>query len=308
MRLDGILANYAFKRKSVLGNGDCCFLAVAHGIENFLLDGSQLTICAHFASLGFFIGQNIMDRVLLLRSLVVQEFLGSHSADYAMFLVQSERASYEEMATNFLQLGFFDCELGNGVLLALANILQCTILAFTSIESYPIIPLLCRNQPLSQVPLYVAFNNSGKGHYDAVSYSASDEGVSVIEDPCIKTSETTTQAHVKCKCGRGAASSKSKGFCNSYSSRCKCFQSFGGCHDDCSCLNCANPYGKKTPEASMDCKPKRKRTKHHNTPTSSHDFLQAKKESLGFVKWTDYENFVLQQIIDIVVDDDTNPD
>ena len=292
--LDGLLERYGFKRKEVPGNGDCCFLAVSNGIESFLQDVTQETICSHFRSLGFFIGQSVEERVALIRSLVVQEFLGEHSKDYSMFLVNSSEELYEEMALSFLNSGYFDCELGNGMLLALANVLNCTIIVFTSIDSYPVIPIVPRSAALSSVPLYVAYNNSGKGHYNAVH---------VISE---KLPSDVQQEKSTCRCGRGGAHDKTKEFCHTYASRCKCFQSLGGCNDGCHCVNCANPYGQKNCETAD--KPERKRKRYHNTPKSSLEFMQKKGEPLAPVKWTDYEHFILQQIVDIVVDDDSNPD
>jgi hypothetical protein len=295
--LDGILENYGFKRKEVPGNGDCSFLAVSNGIESFLQDATQKTICSHFSSLGFFIGQSVVDRVILLRSLVVQEFLSEHSTDYSMFLVNSSKELYEEMAQSFLHPGYFDCELGNGVLLALANVLNCTIIAFASIGSYPVIPVVPRTAALSSIPLYVAYNNSGKGHYDAVV---------PVNLPASEDCAAVQQEQPACSCGRGAARDKTKGFCHSYASRCKCFQSCGSCHVGCRCINCANPYGKKNAEV-VD-KTERKRKRHHNTPKSSLEFMQRKGEPHARAKWTDYEHFILQQIVDIVVDNDADPD
>ena len=96
--VDGILKCYGLKRRQVTGNGDCCFLAVAIGIEAFLEDGSQNALCTHLNTLGFHLGQNISNRVALLRSLVVEEFLGENSKEYLMFLVDSDQDCYEEMA------------------------------------------------------------------------------------------------------------------------------------------------------------------------------------------------------------------
>ncbi len=42
------------------------------------------------------------------------------------------------MAKHFLEQGFFDCELGNNVLLALVNVLKCSIVCFSSIANYPV--------------------------------------------------------------------------------------------------------------------------------------------------------------------------
>lgn len=105
--MDGILKCYALKRRQVLGNGDCCFLAVAIGIEAFLEDGSQDALCSYLNALGVHIGQNISNRVALLRSLVVEKFLGENSKEYVVFLADSEQ-DYEEMANNLLEQVFFD--------------------------------------------------------------------------------------------------------------------------------------------------------------------------------------------------------
>lgn len=292
---------WGFKRKQVAGNGDCCFLAVAIGIETFFEDGSQKEMCTHLNALGFHLGQNISNRVAILRSLVVEEFLGKNSKEYLMFLVDSDQECFEEMAKHFLEQGFFDCELGNGVLLALVNVLKCSIVCFSSITNYPVIPLIPRQETLSSIPIDVAFTQFGKGHYDAVmmqipEHSAGDSGrgeVSQIQ---------------KCSCGRGGAKDKTKEFCHEYNSRCKCFQNMQRCGNMCKCINCGNPYGsnQKSPEVKM----KRKRKRHHNTPESSLDFLQAKGEPLASAKWTDYDNHLLQQVANIVVgiEDNRVPD
>ena len=54
----------------------------------------------------------------------------------------------------------------------------------------------------------------------------------------------------------------------------------------------------------------RKRKRHHNTPGSSLEFLHVKGEPLASVKWTDYDNHLLQQVANIVVgiEDNCVPD
>ena len=100
--VDSILKCYGLERRQVAGNSDCWFLAVAIGIEAFLEDGSQNALCTHLNTLGFHLGQNISNRVALLRSLVVEEFLGEDSKEYLMFLGDSDQDCYEEMAKHFL--------------------------------------------------------------------------------------------------------------------------------------------------------------------------------------------------------------
>jgi len=56
------------------------------------------------------------------------------------------------MANNFVNKGFFDCELGNATPLALANILQVPLVIISSIENFPVIPVVPRENSLTDVP------------------------------------------------------------------------------------------------------------------------------------------------------------
>ena len=102
------------------------------------------------------------------RKLVVKEFLGSNMIEYSSFLISAEKMSYEEIAKNFENDGFFDCELGNATILALANIMRIGIVVFTSLEDYPVITIVPRNEPIACTTVYLAFEQLGAGHYDAV--------------------------------------------------------------------------------------------------------------------------------------------
>ena len=65
---------------------------------------------------------------------------------------------------------------------------------FTSIDTHSVIPVLPREAPLSATPIYVAFNQSGKGHYDAIVSQIRWAAGVKHERQSIKTS---------CRCGRG---------------------------------------------------------------------------------------------------------
>lgn len=110
-----------------------------------------------------------MKRVNLLRSLVVQEWLGDNSHEYASFLTNTEQSLFEDMAKNFLESGFFDYELGNSVPLALCNVVKCPIVLFTSVIDCPILPLVPQIEILSTILIHAAYIRSGSGHYDAVA-------------------------------------------------------------------------------------------------------------------------------------------
>ena len=80
----------------------------------------------------------------------------------------------------FIQNGYFFSDLGDIVVLAMANVLNIPILAFSSMLHYPQILtnprhseipiLLCIAFNHSEIPilLCIAFNHYGAGHYDAV--------------------------------------------------------------------------------------------------------------------------------------------
>ena len=65
--------------------------------------------------------------------------------------------SYEEIAKNFENDIFFYCKLGNATILALANIMDIGIVVFTSLENYPVITIVPRNEPLVCTTVYLAF-------------------------------------------------------------------------------------------------------------------------------------------------------
>ncbi len=65
---------------------------------------------------------------------------------------------------------------------------------FTSIDTHSVIPVISREAPLSATHIYVAFNQSGKGHYDAIVSQIRCAARVKHEGQSIKTS---------CRCGRG---------------------------------------------------------------------------------------------------------
>ena len=193
-RLSTVVRDYGFELVQVPGVGDCCFISVGFAIERFFL-GDPSPPTDHLTAIKIYKDQDQVERVLRLRELLVREWLGDYSHDYEMFLTIAEKSSFYEMAEQFIQRGVFDCELGNSVLLALSNVLKCPIVIFTSIDTYPVIPLIPREAPLSAVLIYVAFNQSGKGHYDAIKVLQTEVHCSPkIQSKSIESS---------CRCGQG---------------------------------------------------------------------------------------------------------
>ena len=164
------------------------FTSVSLGLDQ-LLQGNGDALIQHLKSLQVHRNQDLSARNIILRGLVVAEWLGDNSEEYTAFLTGSEKSTFEETAWTFLEPRVFDCELGNSVLLSLTNVVKLPIVVFSSIDSYPVIPLVPRSSPLTVVPTHVTFNQSGKGHYDPV-FAAKTQPCQEIE----KKSQNTNKS------------------------------------------------------------------------------------------------------------------
>ncbi len=257
-RVDAILKGYGLERVHMPKDGNCLFLSISFFIVHIQsADRSELDakLREHLEMLGISPNQELSEISDNLRKLVVNEFLGPNMMEYSSFLISGEQMSYEDTAKNFKNDGFFYCELGNAAILALANILRIGIVVFTSLENYPVITIVPRNEPISCTTVYLAFEQLGAGHYDAVIESTvvavqtapAAEKPGLSEDNTQPATGNHSNAHVShpaCRCGQGGAKNKqNRQFCAEYKSGCKCFRSLQGCTMVCGCRNCANPYG-----------------------------------------------------------------
>ena len=183
--------------------------------------------------------------VLHLHKLLVSEWL-ENASQYEDF-VTGQEISFEELASSYTGRGVFAGELGNIMAVGLANVLRINLVLFTSMEKMKTIPIVLCNGAI-----YLAFNNSGCGHYDAVVKSAK-HALNPEELPATetKTTEHENQERKGCRCGRGAArQNKDKKFCfqvpGERRSRCLCFRDMKKCSSACSCFNCNNPHGARS--------------------------------------------------------------
>ena len=197
-RVDAILKGYGLERVHMPKDGNCLFSSVSFFIVQ-LLSAEQTEPYAklreHLETLGISSNQHLFEISHILRKLVVSEFLGSNMLEYSSFLISAEQMSYEETAKSFENDGFFYCELGNAAILALANIMRIGVVVFTSLENFPVITIVPRNEPIACTTVYLAFEQLGAGHYDAVIESP----VVSVETTfaCDKPSEDSTQTRYR---------------------------------------------------------------------------------------------------------------
>lgn len=165
------------------------------------------------------------------------EFFGQNRHVYEPFLVTSTDF-YEKEAQKFQEPGFYDSELGNCIPLAMSNILQMPIVIFTSMENYPVTHVIPRGRVLCEVPLFLAYDHRGSGHYNlVVEETTADSGTVSLEPsvhltdvpPAASNSSTKSEENykTKCSCGRGTVrKARENEFCKTYKSRCPCFRAF----------------------------------------------------------------------------------
>ena len=123
-----------------------------------------------------------------LRELIVHKWI-SHPEDYQPFLGVGHLLHHE--ASLFLNDGYFASELGN-----------CMALAMESMTVVPVTP----RETLQCLPIFVAFDHSGEGHYDAVAHSTSHSVATETQSRSIGNIATNPES---CRCGQGARKKES---------------------------------------------------------------------------------------------------
>ena len=181
------------------------------------------------------------------------------------------------------------------MVLALSNVLGLPIIVFSSAHHYPIInisPRVCK----AAIPLYLAFNQCGAGHYDAVVLKTE------VLPSKIKVLPSKSNSDTRCTCGKGSSTLQHCGVLKhkyTTSIRCPCHLSERGCIPLCKCSNCANPHGIKP---KYTCKPSRERRKHawNSLPSKSALYAQVQREKLTTGPRTQLEFLLVCQILSLL--------
>ena len=138
-RLTSVLNAFAFQQLPMPGDGDCFLHCISTTLRYFLTRGQENSkLITYLKSIGINTEMSNVDKINVLRQLIVQEFTGPNRHLYEPFMITSNTNSYDEEAQKFLQPGHYDSELGNCVPLAMSNILQMPLVIFTSMENYPL--------------------------------------------------------------------------------------------------------------------------------------------------------------------------
>ena len=284
-RLDSILSNYKMSRISIPPNGNCFFLSVAHVLKDCIL--------------GLINSHDLSEMCCRLRELIVYEWM-SHPESYQPFFAEHGQALHHEAQLS-LNDGHFASELGNSMPLAMANLLKLPIAVISQMENLPVVPITPR-ETLQCLPIVVAFDHSGAGHYDAVTKNVKGAQLS-------SETESLTDKKGDTDIGLIVAVDKVQKEKRPISlpvitskKRCKCFQGIIGCSENCQCQGCQNPYGKrkKSEQNIQTTKATTKKRRRHEMTSESlsgKQFLLKRPYQVSVHKWTLMEELALVQLV-----------
>ena len=298
--LDDALANYNLRRVPIPPNGNCFFLTVAHALLNDIIPNQSVSseVLSHLATLGLMRNSDLSSIAGKLRTLIVEKWV-ANSDEYKPFLTHEQAVEVE--AKLFLDDGHFASELGNSMPLAMANVLKLPMVVFSQMENVPVLPVSPRVS-IQCMPIFVAFDVSGPGHYDAVAQvpvtSANQEGEILLSN----NDQDKLNKSSCCRCGQGAKKKQQTvTSCDKFKSRCKCFQSVKGCSDKCQCFGCKNPYGERIQleETSQNTAGTRKRRAHGLTTEckSGKEFMVKRPCTVSTGRWTFLEELIVIQLL-----------
>ena len=291
-RLENLLKAWRMKRQCIEGDGNCSFSAVAFS----LLTNASL-ISQHspqfFSNLGIDPSNDLKSVSMKLRNLTVAEWR-CNQHDYEGFLPD---INIQQEAMKFMQSGYFFGELADTIVLALSNLLGLPFIVFTSSIYQPVITITPRHLKVP-IPVYLAFNQSGAGHYDGVVV-CDDERIQPLALPV--TSNGADAGKGPCSCGKNDKTDTSH--CHPVASkyttitRCTCCKESKACTNLCKCKTCNNPFGKKLPTTeSMQTSRKRPRHSWQHKISKSVKFALDAREHVSSGPRSILEFFILESI------------
>ena len=170
--------------------------------------------------------------------------------------------------------------------LSMANILHTS---FVIIRPY--------NTPLYVTPednvchgtIFLVYQGSGKGHYDAaLSYKDSTRASNITDLSVMETD-------IKCSCGKNSKENVLS--CENrplYATRCK-----NGipCSPMCRCKNCNNPHGQRVKSSEAPTRKKRHRHTLQTDLPCSKKFASDVGEDVAHGAWSNFETLMVNEIV-----------
>lgn len=278
------LSEYGLVLTPVVRDGNCFFHSVS---MNIISDLDRWN--TWLTKIGIVDKFDIGSLSIKLRQAFVQEILGERRESYESFLTND--SDYSTEANKFLQDGFYASSIGDLMPLAIATVLQASIvIIITSPNSHPI--YVTPQVGSIEGTLILVYDPSGSGHYDAAVPYSNTVGQEATEQATVTNKSTSTS----CRCG---VNKKIGNVCAPnavYASRCKCYLQSQPCTTLCCCKGCKNPYGVRVPKPKGVKRNRRPHSLQIALPTSKR-FAVDRGESLSTSIWSDFESIILDEIL-----------
>ncbi|XP_031574299.1 uncharacterized protein LOC116308079 [Actinia tenebrosa] len=277
-------------------DSDGFFIALALGINEMInsLEKENPTELAqlkeNLTSVGYIVDECSDDLndacVAVLRQIICTEWQ-KNKAKYAKLLT-SPLLNLEVEADVFQHKGYYQAEMANILPIAAIQVFKIPLVIFTSMDKFPVLPLVPVDKLVTSKCLYMAHSAAGFGSYYPVTVTLSKKS-------------SDKPKHV-CRCGLGNSKNKQeRSFCihvpGRYLTRCECFRNGVACNHLCRCFNCANPQGtSKESRALHACQKTRLRGRHKLQQIRRHP--SSLEDSDMKTLWNEQECLAFQFIVD----------
>lgn len=304
MRVNAVVQGWGFRIIHTEGDGNCFFYSVSISLQHFFRENQNEAVLIRLRDMGISGDMTIQATAQRLRERVVQEWT-SHQERYQPFLERS----IEEESRLFLQSGYFMGELGNLMPLAMANLLGSPMIIFSSLVTMPVLLITPTSVTEGIPPVYLAFNQFGAGHYDAVNVEEEQSTPTAPLELGLGDNSISSDVGIeKCSCGKNTKRNSNKQqLCTDtkqYASRCPCLKRKNGCHSGCSCKLCKNPFGRNDKSGhsfSISDPTPRKRATHElsATRTNAREFMENMKARIR-IEWNPTEIIIFECLIELL--------
>ena len=231
--LQNVLESWNFQRIEVPGDGNCLFYAISLALVERIQHGdTQLHQTLTSLGLSSEDVKDVRSLARFLRQSVVHQWLANTDMYQGFATIDLSNE-----ANTYLTDGEFSGELGDLMVLTLANILKTPITLFTSIPNLPVLCIVPTLEVSTAIPLYLTYIQTGPGHYDYAIPKPEASETDQTEAGSIRKQVTT----IHCTCGR------KHGFTGKACSngRCPCIRRSTHCTSLCRCKKCENSFGNR---------------------------------------------------------------
>lgn len=247
VRLHQVISKQKKMKVAMSENGDCAFLSLAYSLQSAVnvdsdnIEKYKQTLITQLNITAKLLSEPIEKLAHTLRLEFVNFLLKSENIEKFKPMTKFTTAGFIGEVGKFEEEGVFSGQIGDLVMPVMANLLGCPVILLTSIEDLPVLSIF---PDVIENPnaLFIAFNQFGPGHYDAVKDIEDEPPLNCIpKSEQVKSELLTPKSQAYCRCGVNESVDDKK-VCvdGKRKTRCPCFREGVTCSNKCRCKNCEN--------------------------------------------------------------------